>query len=73
MNIDQAKLMLRSDGRIAKEGVYAYTNQVANEAFVAGYNGIIFQSTKGPGRAVVLFDGRYDPQAIQPIIDLPLP
>lgn len=75
MSIDSSKVSaIASDvDAVAKSSVYSYTNQIANQAFDAGYTGIIYSSTRNPsGKAVVLFGGRFDPNAIQPIIDIRL-
>ena len=75
MSIDSSKLYaVASDtNNLAKNAVYTYTNEIANQAYDAGYTGIIYSSTRNPGgKAVVLFDGRYDPKTIQPVIDYPL-
>lgn len=72
MNIDQGRLMARVDSPLDQRTVYGYTNQISNDAFAAGYNGIIYRSTRGHGNAVVLFGGRYDPSMIVPIIDMPI-
>ena len=72
MNIDSTKLLSRVDSPLDQKAVYGYTNQIANQAFDAGYNGILYPSTRGPGNAVVLFGGRYDPNLIAPVVDFPL-
>jgi hypothetical protein len=72
MNIDSSRLQARVDSPIDQKTVYGYTNQIANQAFDAGYNGILYPSTRGPGNAVVLFGGRYNPNLIAPIVDFPL-
>jgi len=72
MNIDSSRLQARVDSPIDQKAVYGYTNQIANQAFDAGYNGILYSSTRGPGNAVVLFGGRYNPNLITPIVDFPL-
>ncbi|WP_346288597.1 DUF637 domain-containing protein [Zoogloea sp.] len=72
MNIDPLKIAeIASDvDPAAKRSVYSYTNQIANQAYDAGYTGIVYSSTRNPGgKAVVLFNGRYDPMSIQPVLD----
>lgn len=72
MNIDPAKLLARVDSPLEQKAVYGYTNEIANQAYDAGYNGILYPSTRGPGNAVVLFGGRYDPGLISPVVDFSL-
>lgn len=72
MNIDPNKLLARVDSPLEQKAIYGYTNQIANQAYDAGYNGILYPSTRGPGNAVVLFGGRYDPSAISRVVDFPL-
>lgn len=72
MNIDSSRLLARVDNPLEQKAVYGYTNEIANQAYDAGYNGILYPSTRGPGNAVVLFGGRYDPSLISPVVDFPL-
>jgi RES domain-containing protein len=73
MNIDQDLLMARVDDKQAQNIVYGYTNQIANQAYNEGYNGILYNSTRAPGKkALVLFAERYDPQQIKPLLKRPL-
>ncbi|WP_448102750.1 RES domain-containing protein [Luteibacter jiangsuensis] len=72
MKIDSSRLQARADSPIDQKAIYGYTNQIANQAFDAGYSGILYPSTRGPGNAVVLFGGRYNPNLITPIVDFPL-
>ena len=71
MNIDAAKLTARVDNPVQQKAVYGYTNQVSNQAYDAGYNGISYPSSRktGNNQAITLFDGRYDPDAIKLILD----
>ena len=74
MNIDPAKLTARVDDVVAQKKVYGYTNQIANQAYDAGYSGIVYPSSRKAGsNAVVLFEGRYDSKAIKPILDMSIP
>jgi RES domain-containing protein len=71
MNIDAAKITAKVDDVVAQKKVYGYTNQIANQAYDAGYSGIFYPSSRKAGsNAVVLFEGRYDPKAIKPILDV---
>lgn len=72
MNISPSRLQARVDRPIDEKTVYGYTNQTPNQASDAGYNGILYPSTRGRGNAIVLFDGRYNPNLITPIVDFPL-
>ncbi|ENX35546.1 hypothetical protein F889_01215 [Acinetobacter colistiniresistens] len=79
MGIDQKKLMEAVPDGITKaeiakkDAIYAYTNNIANQAYAKGYTGIIYNSSRNTGssnnRAVVLFGGRYDPAKIKPVLD----
>uniref|UniRef100_A0A486XTN4 RES domain-containing protein n=1 Tax=Rheinheimera sp. BAL341 TaxID=1708203 RepID=A0A486XTN4_9GAMM len=71
MNIDPAKLTTRVDNPLQKKVVYSYTNQISNQAYDAGYNGILYSSSRNTGnnRAFVLFGERYDPDAIKLILN----
>lgn len=71
MNVDLAKLNQKVDNPVQQKKVYAYTNQVANQAYDAGYKGILYNSTRkeGSNKAVVLFGGRFDKSKITPIIN----
>jgi hypothetical protein len=71
MDIDPAKLTARVDNPVQQKAVYGYTNQVSNQAYDAGYNGILYPSSRkaGNNQAITLFDGRYDPDAIKLILD----
>jgi len=74
MNIDLAKLNKKVDNPVQQKKVYAYTNQVANQAYDAGYKGILYNSTRkdSSNKAVVLFGGRFDKAKIIPIINKPI-
>ncbi|WP_161796337.1 RES family NAD+ phosphorylase [Arsukibacterium ikkense] len=74
MNVDLAKLNQKVDNPVQQKKVYAYTNQVANQAYNAGYKGILYNSTRkeGSNKAVVLFGGRFDKAKITPIINKPI-
>lgn len=78
MGIDQKKLTQKIDdaNEAQKASIYAYTNNIANQAYGKGYTGIIYNSSRNTGssnnRAVVLFGGRYDPAKIKPVLDKPI-
>jgi filamentous hemagglutinin len=74
MNIDPAKLTSKVDNHVQQKVVYEYTNQISNQAFEAGYKGIIYSSSRksGNNKAVVLFGGRYNPDEIKVIINHPI-
>jgi filamentous hemagglutinin len=82
MGIDQKKLTEAvPDGttkaEIAKKNaIYAYTNNIANQAYAKGYTGIIYNSSRNTeannNRVVVLFSGRYDPAQIKSVLDKPI-
>ncbi|MEB3792590.1 hypothetical protein [Acinetobacter sp. IK40] len=78
MGIDQKKLTQKIDdaNEAQKASIYAYTNNIANQAYAKGYTGIIYNSSRNTGssnnRAVVLFGGRYDPAQIKPVLDKPI-
>lgn len=42
MNIDPAKIASRVDNPLLQKSVYGYTNQISNQAYEAGYNGVIY-------------------------------
>ncbi|MFD2231222.1 RES domain-containing protein [Alkalimarinus sediminis] len=65
------KLTARVDNPVQQKAVYGYTNQVSNQAYDAGYNGILYPSSRkaGNNQAITLFDGRYDSDAIKLILD----
>jgi RES domain-containing protein len=71
MNIDPARLTARVDNPVQQKAVYGYTNKVSNQAYDAGYNGILYPSSRksGNNQAIILFDGRYDSDAIKLILD----
>lgn len=74
MGIDSNKLAASVNSPIEQKVVYAYTNKIANKAYTAGYNGILYPSSRNPtGKALVLFGGRYDKTAISTIIDATIP
>lgn len=74
MNIDPAKLSAKVDDVVAQKKVYGYTNKIANQAYDAGYSGIVYPSSRKAGsNAVALFDGRYDPKSIKQILDVSIP
>ncbi len=73
MNIDKSKLTARADNPIQQQQVYNYTNDISNQAYTAGYSGILYESsrkTEGNNKALVLFEGRYDPNNISQIMDI---
>jgi hypothetical protein len=74
MNIDSIKLTSRVDNPVQQKAVYEYTNRISNQAYEAGYNGIIYSSSRkaGNNNAVVLFGGKYDPEKIKVILDRPI-
>ena len=74
MNVDLAKLKQRADNRVQQKKVYGYTNQIANQAYAAGYKGILYNSTRkeGSNKAVILFGGRFDKSKIMPVINKPI-
>ena len=49
MNVDLAKLNQRVDNRVQQKKVYGYTNHIANQAYAAGYKGILYNSTRKEG------------------------
>ncbi|MBB1279395.1 RES family NAD+ phosphorylase [Pseudoalteromonas sp. SR41-1] len=71
MSIDPAKLAAKVDNPVQQKTIYGYTNQISNQAFDAGYNGILYPSSRknGNNRAITLFGGRYDSDAITLILD----
>jgi RES domain len=72
MKVDKGRLNMRVNGPLDQKAIYGYTNEISNQAFSAGYNGIIYPSTRFSGSAVVLFGGRYVPSNIMPILNMPL-
>ncbi len=72
--IDPSRLSERMDSPLQQSSVYGYTNEISNKAYDAGYSGIVYPSSRKQGNntAVVLFEGRYDPSAIEVIIDAPI-
>ncbi|NNP76179.1 hemagglutinin [Acinetobacter sp. Ac_3412] len=78
MGIDQKKLTQKIDdaNEAQKASIYAYTNNIANQAYAKGYTGIIYNSSRNTevsnNRVVVLFGGRYDPAKIKPVLDKPI-
>lgn len=78
MGIDQKKLTQKVDdaNEAQKAAIYAYTNNISNQAYDKGYTGIIFNSSRNTGsssnRVVLLFGGRYDPAKIKPVLDKPI-
>lgn len=76
MEIDSKKLTQIVNTKAEQDVVYAYTNQIANQAYDKGYSGIIYDSSRKTGasnnRAVVLFGGRYDSAKIKPVLDKPI-
>jgi hypothetical protein len=75
MNIDSQNLTALVNAQTPADArkAYQYTNQIANQAFDAGYTGILYPSSRNTtGTAVVLFGGRYDPNAIKPILNIPV-
>lgn len=74
MGIDGARLTAPVNSQIEQKLVYGYTNKIANKAYTAGYNGILYPSSRNAtGKALVLFGGRYDQTAISTIIDATIP
>lgn len=74
MGIDKTKLTARVDNPIQQQ-VYNYTNAVSNQAYRAGYSGILYESSRKTGdhnKALVLFEGRYDPDEITQIMNISL-
>lgn len=71
MNINKGTLTKQVNNDIDVNKVYSYTNKIANQAYDAGYTGIMYSSTRksGNNRALILFGGRYDPAAIEVISD----
>jgi hypothetical protein len=74
MNVDLAKLNQKVDNPVQQKKVYGYTNHIANQAYAAGYKGILYNSTRkgGSNKAVVLFGGRFDKSKITPVINKPI-
>lgn len=74
MGIDYSRFTIVSNdfNRIQKAEVYKYTNLVGNQAFDAGYNGVLFNSSRNlseNNQVILLFDGRYKLDHIKKIID----
>ncbi|SJN58281.1 Putative deoxyribonuclease RhsC [Vibrio ruber DSM 16370] len=72
MNIDPKMLMSTVDNQIQADAIYGYTNQIANQAYDTGYNGILYSSTRktvGNNKAIVLFGGKYDASNVKLIFD----
>ena len=63
MGIDPVWLTMPVSESHPAELIYAYTGRIANRAYDKGYSGILYPSSRNPygGRALVLFEGRYDP------------
>lgn len=75
MNIKSKKLTGKVDTPKQQEKIYGYTNKISNQAYDEGYNGIIYPSSRkatGNNKAVILFGDRYDPKAIDTIMDIPI-
>ncbi|MFC3032174.1 hypothetical protein ACFOEE_06560 [Pseudoalteromonas fenneropenaei] len=71
MNIDPIKLTEKVDSHIQQKVVYNYTNKISNQAYDAGYNGILYSSSRktGNNRAITLFEGRYNADNIKKVLD----
>ncbi len=72
MNIDYTMLTKSVDTPIQQKSIYGYTNNVSNQAYQAGYNGILYESSRksaGNNKALILFDGRYKQSDIELIMD----
>jgi len=74
MNIDSKLLTTKVGSPLQQKTVYEYTTKISNQAYDTGYNGIIYSSSRKSvnNKAVILFEGRYDPDKIKPIIDTPI-
>ena len=74
MKIDQKMLSAKVDNPAQQKSIYGYTNEISNQAYDAGYNGIIYSSSRkdGNNKTVVLFGGRYNSDDIKVIMDRPI-
>ena len=76
MGIATEKLTQKVDNPMQQKSVYGYTTEISNQAYDAGYSGILYPSSRksgGNNNALVLFEGRYDPDQINTLLNFQIP